>query len=141
MDDLAFIGEVAGRLGCDRHHAENIIYAVFRELRDRLTPREAADVAAQLPSALKHFWREQERSDRQVERTHVSDFVARIREWAALADDDEADRAVRVVFRELQKLLGSSTGMEGEAWDVFSQLPKDLKKLWVASAARAQREA
>ena len=52
---------------------------------------EAADVAAQLPSALKHFWQEQERADRQVERTHVADFVARIRAWAALADDDEAD--------------------------------------------------
>jgi uncharacterized protein (DUF2267 family) len=139
MDDLTFIGEVAGQLGCDQRKAENIIYAVFRELRDRLTPGEAADVAAQLPSALKHFWQEQERADRQIERTHVDDFVARIRAWAALADDDEANRAVRVVFRELQKLLGSSTGMEGEAWDVFSQLPKDLKKLWLASAPRAQR--
>ena len=139
MDDLTFIGEVAGQLGCDRRQAENIIYAVFRELRDRLTPGEAADVAAQLPSALKHFWQEQERADRQVERTHVADFVARIRAWAALADDDEADRAVRVVFRELQKLLGSSTGMEGEAWDVFSQLPKDLKKLWLACAPHAPR--
>jgi hypothetical protein len=36
----------------------------------------------------------------------------------------------------LQKLLGSPTGLEGEAWDVMSQLPKDLKKLW----AGAQRQ-
>jgi uncharacterized protein (DUF2267 family) len=139
MDDLSFIGAVAGQLGCDRRQAENIVYAVFGELRDRLTPGEAADVAAQLPTGLKHFWRAQERTDRRVERTHVGDFIARIRAWAALADDDEADRAIRVVFRELQKLLGSPSGMEGEAWDVFSQLPKDLKKLWLACAPRAQR--
>jgi uncharacterized protein (DUF2267 family) len=138
LDDLTFIDEVACRLGCDRRRAENIIRAVFRELRDRLTPREAADVAAQLPSALRHFWREQERADRLVARTRLADFLARIRHWAGLADDDEAELAVRVVFRELQKLLGSPTGMEGEAWDVFSQLPKDLKKLWLASAPRSR---
>ena len=35
------------------------------------------------------------------------------------------------VFATLQELLGSPTGMEGEAWDLMSQLPKDLKKLWL----------
>jgi hypothetical protein len=34
----------------------------------------------------------------------------------------------------LQRLLGSTTGMEGEAWDIFSQLPKDLKRLWLEAA-------
>ncbi len=55
---------------------------------------------------------------------------------AGLTDDEEAERAVSAIFAALQKLLGSPTGQEGEAWDVMSQLPKDLKKLW----ADAQRQ-
>ena len=139
MDDLTFIDAVAGQLGCDRQQAENIIYAVFRELRDRLTPGEAADVAAQLPTALKHFWQEQERTDRRVERTHVVDFVARIRAWAALAEDDEADRddlggvpraaeAPRELHRNGRRGMGR-----------LQPAPEDLKKLWLASAPRAHR--
>jgi uncharacterized protein (DUF2267 family) len=98
---------------------------------------EHDDVAAQLPTALRHLWREQERADRPVERTHAAEFVGRVRYWAALQDDAEAELAVRTVFRELQRLLGSRTGKEGEAWDIFSQLPKDLKRLWLAAAEPA----
>ena len=43
---------------------------------------------------------------------------------------------VAAVFATLQELLGSPTGIEGEAWDVMSQLPKDLKKLWLGAHRR-----
>ncbi len=33
--------------------------------------------------------------------------------------------------------LKSPTGQEGEAWKLFSQLPKDLKHLWTAAAGMA----
>ena len=46
----------------------------------------------------------------------------------------EAERAVRVVFAQLQRLLGSPDGLEGEAWDIYSRLPKDLKTLWLEAA-------
>jgi uncharacterized protein (DUF2267 family) len=133
MDKFTFIRQVAQRLHCDERRAEGITFAVFQELRDRLTPAEAADVAAQLPTALKHLWQEEEQPDRQVKRTHVAEFVGRIRQRAALPDGPEAERAVKAVFGVLQALLGSPTGKEGEAWDVFSQLPKDLKMLWLAA--------
>jgi uncharacterized protein (DUF2267 family) len=94
---------------------------IFGELHDRLTPQEAGDLAAQLPDGLKRLWQAQDRPGRRVERTHAADFVA---------------RAVRTVFGQLQKLLGSPTGKEDEAWDIFSQLPKNLKKLWLAAAER-----
>jgi hypothetical protein len=42
------------------------------------------------------------------------------------------------VFKVLQVLLQSPTGQEGEAWDVFSQLPKDLKRMWLAAASMPQ---
>ncbi len=57
-----------------------------------------------------------------------------MRQRAVLPDDAEAERAVKAVFAALQRLLGSRTGLEGEAWDIFSQLPKDLKQLWVEAA-------
>ena len=37
----------------------------------------------------------------------------------------------------LQRALGSPTGREGEAWDVLSQLPKDLKGLWLDASVRS----
>ncbi len=131
MDDKSFMREVAERLKCDERRADAVTFAVFQELRDRLTPKEARDVAAQLPTALKRMWEDGERPDRKPDRVHRSEFIGRIRQRLVLPDDAEAERAVRAVFAALQALLGSPTGREGEAWDIYSQLPKDLKVLWL----------
>jgi uncharacterized protein (DUF2267 family) len=71
-----------------------------------------------------------------VRKVHESQFVGEVRLIAALPDEAEAERAVVAVFATLQELLGSATGMEGEAWDVMSQLPKDLKRLWFGAHQR-----
>jgi uncharacterized protein (DUF2267 family) len=134
MNDTAFIRDVARRLGCDDARAESVTFAVFQELRDRLTPHEASDVAAQLPHGLRRLWLEQEHASRNVRRTHAPEFIGRVRQRCTFAHDEEAQRAVRAVFGALQRLLGSPHGIEGEAWDVFSQLPKDLKLLWLDAA-------
>jgi uncharacterized protein (DUF2267 family) len=138
VDDRIFVREVAARLGVDERRAEEIVFAVFQELRDRLTEKEAHDVASQLRAPLRRLWLQREWPGRPVERIHATEFLARVRYWAALADDAAAERAVFAVFAELQKALGSPTGKEGEAWDVLSELPKDLKRLWLAApTARA----
>jgi uncharacterized protein (DUF2267 family) len=137
MNDATFIRQVAERLRCDEARAEALTFAVFYELRSRLPVKEAGDVAAQLPSGLKSLWRESDRPGRPVEKIHEQEFVGRVRYVAALPDDREAERAVRAVFAALQRLLGSPTGLEGEAWDVFSVLPKDLKTLWRSAAEPA----
>ena len=134
MDQGTFIRQVAADLRCDERRAETIVFAVFRELRNRLTEKESTDVAAQLPTGLKQLWRDTDRVGQAVEKIHEQEFVGRVRYFAALPDDREAERGVRAVFAALQRLLGSPTGMEGEAWDVFSVLPKDLKKFWVSAA-------
>lgn len=136
MNERIFLHEVAQSLCCDDRRAESIVFIVFQELRVRITPKESADVAAQLPVGLKKLWLENESSDRPVQRTHLPDFLGHVRQRAALPDDREAERGTRAVFGALQRLLGSSTGVEGEAWDIFSQLPKDLKLLWLGSAKR-----
>lgn len=135
MDNARFIAQVARRIRGDKRRAEAVTFAVFQELRERITPKEAYDVAAQLPTGLKGMWLENERAGRIVHRTHEPEFVGRVRKLAGLSDDSEAARAVKAAFATLQEALGSPTGMQGEAWDVFSQLPKDLKMLWLGAHA------
>lgn len=136
MDQEAFFKTVARRAGCDEHRAAGLTFAVFQELRDRLTPGEAADVAAQLPVGLKLLWEFLDHPGREVRKVHGSQFIGEVRLIAALPDEAEAERGVVAVFATLQELLGSRTGIEGEAWDVMSQLPKDLKKLWLGAHQR-----
>ena len=133
MQDRLFFRTVMDRVACDLRRAEGLTFAVFQELRDRLTPQEAAHVAAQLPKRLKMMWMSLEDPERTVHRVGGEQFIGEVRQMAGLADDFEAERAVSAVFAALQRQLGSSTGQEGEAWDVMSQLPQDLKKLWAAA--------
>lgn len=137
LRDHGFLAEVAGSVPCGPEVVETIIGAVFAALHDQLTPEEAGDVLAQLPKALKRLWTECDRPGHRPGKIDRREFIARVRKQARLASDAEAERAVRAVFRALQTLLGSPHGgLDGESWDVFSQLPKDLKKLWI-EAARA----
>lgn len=139
MDERTFTRHVAERLGYDERRATDVIFAVFRELHDRLTPEEANDVAAQLPTPLKRLWQVGERAGREVRRSHKPEFLANVRAQATLPDDAAAERAVRAVFAVLQQALGSRTGREGEAADVLSQLPLDLKPLWLDAAKSPAR--
>src|SRR5262245_32758447 len=113
MTGRRFVEEVAGALRCDRQRAESVTFAVFQQLRHRLTASEAADVASQLPTELKRLWNvgeplysTGEPLDRPVEKIHRAELIGRVRRWACLPDDEEAERAVRAVFRAVQRLLG-----------------------------------
>jgi uncharacterized protein (DUF2267 family) len=131
-----FVIEVARRIGADERRAEGLIFTIFQTLQVRLPAKEAADLQAQLPTGLKRLWRAEDRAGRPVEKLHAEDFIGRVRYWAALPDEAEARRAVSAVFAALQHALGSATGKEGEAWDVLSVLPKDLKQLWLEAGSR-----
>lgn len=136
MEEEQIIHAVAEQMHVDKERSQKIISAVFHELHDRLTPKEAAHAAAQMPSGLKRMWTSYEFPGRQVRRLHKSEFTREVAQRAEIPED-EAAHALTVVFRVLQELLQSPTGQEGEAWDIFSQLPKDLKQVWI-SAARPQ---
>jgi uncharacterized protein (DUF2267 family) len=137
MDEQRWIREIATALGCDARRADGLAFIVLDELRQRLTPREASDLAAQMPERFRREWVERECPDRTVVKLHAPEFVGRVRQIAGLPDEIEAERAVLAVFRALQHQVGSPSGTEGEAWDVFSQLPKDLKKLWLRAGEPA----
>ena len=136
MKKREFIREVAERLRADEQRAEAVTGVVFTELRDRLPPKEVGDVAAQMPGDLRRLWNEIDPPPGGIRKTHAPEFVGRVRSLAGLPDDAEALRAIHAVFGALQHLLGSPAGMEGEAWDVFSVLPGDLKRIWLESARR-----
>ena len=133
MEEEQFIHIVAERLKVDHEVAEKIISAVFHELHDRLTPKEAADVEAQMPGKLRSLWASFEAPGREVQRIHKTEFERKVAEIAGISEI-EAPRAVKAVFRALQVTLKSPTGQEGEAWHIFSQLHKDLKRLWLEAA-------
>jgi len=135
MNKASFLADVAQYLGCDARRSEGVTFVVFQELRHRLPAKEVGDVAAQLPADLRRLWEDESGgAERRTGRIGREEFLGRIRIGAGLPDDHEAERAARAVFRALQKALGSPHGREGEAWDVLSVLPKDLKLLWLAAA-------
>jgi uncharacterized protein (DUF2267 family) len=133
MDDLHFVREVANRTYGDERRAETLIFAIFQELRDRLTAQEASDVAAQLPSSLKMLWLSFDRPGRKVRRVHEGQFLREVAQMAGLEDADEAQAAVTAVFAVLQEALGSYTGTKGVAGHILSQLPGDLKQIWLSA--------
>jgi uncharacterized protein (DUF2267 family) len=136
VDENKFLNEIEARTGLSRDKAFNVAIAVLQELHDRLSPKEANDLAAQLPGDLKARWRSFDAPGRDVRRTHRDDFVRHIAAAAEIGQR-QAGEALLATFKTLQILLGSPTGQEGEAWSVFSQLPKDLKRAWLQATESA----
>ena len=113
----------AGRPGLA--DAKRVTAAVFHALRDRLTPDEADQAAAQLPRPLKLLWWEGEMDRRRPVKLHTKQFYERVRGEAGLASEREARQVTQAVFGALKQQLSP-----GESDDVLTQLPKDLKSVW-----------
>lgn len=105
--------------------------AVFHALRDRLTWQESDQVVAQLPTDLKAVWREGEVLDREPLKLHRDEFLERVRGEMSLPSRREARWMTLAVFAALKEQLSP-----GEAEDVLTQLPKDLKELWAEAQVR-----
>jgi uncharacterized protein (DUF2267 family) len=100
--------------------------AVLHALRDRLTPREAEQAAAQLPAELKDMWRAGSTTTWPPIKMHRRDFLERVKTEAGLADQATTERVVDAVFAALKDQLS-----DGESDDILAQLPGDLKRVWV----------
>jgi uncharacterized protein (DUF2267 family) len=100
--------------------------AVLHALRDRLTPTEAAQAAAQLPRPLQFVWRYGEAKGRRPVRMHRKEFFERVRGEAGLDSWRDARDLTSAVFHALKLTL-----TPGEGEDIVAQLPTDLKTLWV----------
>jgi uncharacterized protein (DUF2267 family) len=126
MTTLAFYRKVIAETGqTDREAVKRGVAAVLAALRDRLTPDEARQVAAQLPRELKATWLAGEAADRTPVKMHRREMYERVKGDAGLASIREARFLVLAVFAALKEQLSP-----GEAGDVQAQLPKDLKEIW-----------
>lgn len=105
--------------------AKRATAAVFHALRDRLTPDEADQAAAQLPRPLKLIWWEGEAEGRRPVKMHRKEFYARVMGEAGLASERETRQVIQAVFAALKDQLSP-----GESDDIVTQLPKDLKPVW-----------
>lgn len=116
----------------ERGRAQRATAAVLHALRDRLTVEEADQVQAQLPTELKEVWADAERTERRPLKLSREEFYARVQQEAALPSTREARWMTLAVFAALKEQLSP-----GEAGDVFAQLPKPLKELWLEALVRA----
>jgi uncharacterized protein (DUF2267 family) len=126
MTTLTFYRKVIEETGqASREAAKRATAAVLHALRDRLTPEEATQVAAQLPGELKAVWEVGEGPGRRPVKMHRKEFYERVKTEAGLASLRESRWYTAAVFAALKAQLSP-----GEAEDVWAQLPKDLKEVW-----------
>jgi uncharacterized protein (DUF2267 family) len=119
-----------GDLG-DEGTAYSTLRAVLHQLRDRLTPEEAVDLAQQLPVIVRGVYFEGWQPSRTPEkvrtrREFVDGVAGKLRPHPV-----DAERAVRDVLA-----LVAHHCDPGEIGDVIAQLPAELKELWPETARR-----
>jgi uncharacterized protein (DUF2267 family) len=126
MTTLQFYRKVIEETGqTDREAVKRGTAAVLRALRDRLTPDEARQAAAQLPREIRAVWAAGETSSRHPVKLHRRDFYERVKRDAELTSIREARFLTIATFMALKEQLSP-----GEAEDIQAQLPRDLKEVW-----------
>jgi uncharacterized protein (DUF2267 family) len=106
--------------------ARRVTGAVLRALRDRLTPEEAEQASAQLPTELKALWHGGPPPPLRPVRMHRPEFYTRVMTEGGLASMRKAELATDAVFAALKDQISP-----GECDDILAQLPRDLKQVWV----------
>ncbi|MFN3745309.1 MAG: DUF2267 domain-containing protein [Hyphomicrobiaceae bacterium] len=113
----------------DEAEAYSVLRAVLHQLRDRLTPDEATDLAAQLPLIVRGIyfegWRPRQTPEKVRTKQEFLDGVTTKLRPHPIA----AEAAARDVFALLTHHCD-----QGEIADVIAQLPAELKALWPETA-------
>jgi uncharacterized protein (DUF2267 family) len=117
----------------DEAEAYSVLRAVLHQLRDRLTPEEAVDLAAQLPLIVRgvYFegWQPGQTPEKvRTRREFLDGVAAKLRPHRL-----DPERATRDVLAVVAHHCDP-----GEVADVIAQLPGELKELWPATARRSQ---
>jgi len=122
----AWVNELADELDWNKHRAYRLMRSVLHALRDWLPTAEMADLAAQLPVLIRGLyfdgWKPQ---DTPVTERKKEDFVARIENDLKQDMPNNADAAIRAVFRLLDRHIS-----HGEIVQVRSAMKKALQDLW-----------
>lgn len=119
-----FLRTVQERLGLvDKREAETAVRSVLAATADRLTPQEANDLAGQLPHEIADFVR---RRPGGVQKMDYDTYIERIRHDLDLEGPMQTERVTRGTLSVVRDAVG-----EGEWQDVVSQLPMDMKEMFV----------
>lgn len=123
-----WINELATELGWNERRAYHLLRAVLTAVRDWLSPEEAADLSAQLPTLIRGIYFEgwnpllspvSERTKR--------DFVIRVERDLGHDTNVDFDVAIGAAFRLLDRHIS-----RGESLQVRSSMKKSLRELWPA---------
>lgn len=120
----------------DEAAALSVLRVVLHQLRDRLTPEEAMELGAQLPTILRGIYYEGWRPSRTPERIRSKEkFLDAIR-IKLMPRTVPAEQTVKDVFALLAHHCDP-----GEISQVIDQLPADIKKLWPLHATTYRHRA
>jgi len=110
----------------DRPTAYHALRAVLQALRDRLTPVEACELAAELPAMLRGIYFEGWSPVGKPEKMDKQEFFERVKKLAGPTSGDlNPARCVPAVFGVLQKRIAA-----GELDDIRGVLPDQFAGLW-----------
>lgn len=115
----------------DPSQAYSAMRAALHAIRDRLTPDEAADLAAQLPMMVRGFYYEGYRPSLapSPERT-PEEFLDHVRASLTRNQTIDPEHAVTTVLRFLERKIGS-----GEMDDVRGMIPAEIRdRFWPRTA-------
>jgi uncharacterized protein (DUF2267 family) len=114
-------------LTADRQIAYHALRSVLHALRDRLSPNEASDLAAQLPTYLRGVFYEGWKPANKPEKFNLDEFLNRVASNYDAALPAEPLRFTEAVLAILEKRVSA-----GEMNDIRSTLPHDILQLWPA---------
>jgi uncharacterized protein (DUF2267 family) len=121
-----WLKEIGEQIGPDRQRSYQALRAVLFSLRDRLTPDEAAHLAAQLPMLVRGIYYEGYRPAGKPERVRSRDeFLHKIGGHLEQTRPLGADEAARAVFKVLDHHLDP-----GKMEEVKQSLPQDIRSLF-----------
>lgn len=113
----------------DRQTAYHALRGVLHTLRDRLTPDEACDLAAELPSMLRGIYFEGWRPTNRPLKMNREEFLEHVKSQVSQVSWNlDPEHCVSAVFGVLQKRIAA-----GEISDIRGALPKQFQELWPAA--------
>lgn len=120
----AFIRHLCALGSLEPEVAECAAVSILSALERRILPKEARDLEAQLPRKLVEFLPPPDQRPPRPHRFGREEFLRTVAEDLG-KPLSEVEPLVRTVFRAFQEQIS-----EGEAQDVASNLPPDLRALW-----------
>lgn len=123
-----WLAEITAQMGWEDHEkGYTALRAVLHTLRDRLPPNEAVQLAAQLPMLIRGVYFDGwHPANKPLKYRHKQEFLERVRREAPGITKDELELTVTAVLHRLSREMPG-----GEVEHVRSQLPAELRELWV----------